>query len=74
MTINDIKPKWLNLIRRLQSMARKQSGIACITLTVLVDADGNPLIWETPALTTYEPQIEAKRVIATLLAQTRRKE
>jgi hypothetical protein len=71
MTMTDIKPKWLNLIRRLQSMARNQSGVACISLTVLVDADGNPLIWETPDITTFEPKIEAERVLATLLAQAR---
>jgi len=66
---SDIKPKWISLIRRLQQMARSQNGIAEISLTVLVDQDGNPLTWLTPDLKTYEPCVETTMLVSRLLAK-----
>lgn len=64
----DIRPPWhsivLNIVRRLQSVARgAQSGYAILTINVLVNADGNPaifrgkpLIWTNPEVVKLEPQ------------------
>lgn len=51
----DIKPAWLSLIRRFQSVA-KTNGFAVITMTVLVDKDGTPITWLEPKLTKIEPK------------------
>ena len=71
MGYSDIKPKWLNLVRRLQGMARQQNGMALLSVTVLVNSDGDPLLWETPSRTDLEPCFEAEQAIQKLLSKTR---
>ena len=51
----DIKPKWMNLIRRLQSKARRQEGYAIMHATFIVDANGDPVFWLEPKLNKIEP-------------------
>ena len=71
MTYTGLKEKWLNFARQLQSLARKQNGVAKIEATVIVDSDGNPLFWEEPRLTKYSPCLEASRTIITAIAQNK---
>lgn len=52
---DDIKPHWFNLIRRLQSVARQQRGHAVITVSVIVDANGKPIVWTEPRMVKIEP-------------------
>ena len=53
----DIKPAWLNVIRRMQSVARQSYGSqAIITNRGLVDPDGNPLNWTAPQVVAIEPR------------------
>lgn len=64
----DVKPRWIELARIMQSLGRKQQGIARISVAVLVDADGNPLLWTEPEIVTYSPCLAGQRVIMELLA------
>lgn len=51
----DVKPEWLSLIRRFQSVA-KTNGFAVITINVLVDKTGIPISWVEPRVTKIEPK------------------
>lgn len=51
----DIRPEWLNVVRRFQSVARTQ-GCAIITLRVAVTAEGTPVCWAEPVVTKLEPK------------------
>lgn len=51
----DIKPRWLDVVRRLQSVARKQSGYAIVSIKVVVDQDGYPVHWTNPKMVKIEP-------------------
>lgn len=55
----DIKAEWkdwLNLARRLQSIACRQEGLAIAKLWVVLRADGTPLLWTAPEVTLLEPK------------------
>ncbi len=52
----DIKPQWLNIARRMQSCGRKQAGEAIVKILIVVDANGNPILWVEPKITKLEPQ------------------
>lgn len=53
----DLKPPWLNVARRMQSVARSDSqGYAVITMRVLVNSDGVPIGWSSPTVTCIEPK------------------
>jgi hypothetical protein len=47
--------RWLGLVRRLEQMAMTQNGHAMIQLTVIVNKQGEPVIWLTPRMTLIEP-------------------
>lgn len=47
---------WLNLCRRLQSIATKQEGLAIAKFWVVLKADGTPLLWTSPEVTYLEPK------------------
>lgn len=57
----DVKPQWLNVVRRLQSVARdaREPGYALISITVLVDGEGFPVFWSDPAVTRFNPYRKA---------------
>ncbi len=52
-----IRPQWQKLAARLQHEARKSTGygIVCIR-AILIDANGNPVLWTEPSLTKLEPK------------------
>jgi len=64
----DVKPCWFNFIRRLQSVGAQNNGYAIITISVVIDADGDPKLWTEPRVTKLEP----KRIddVLAILAQT----
>ena len=52
----DIRPEWLNIARRLQSKARgRQPGLLLMRIDILVDLEGNPIIWSKPECILMEP-------------------
>lgn len=63
----DIKASWLNPIRRLQSVCSKNHGIAVVSMSFLIDADGNPRLWTEPKLTLIEPKANAEDMLSLLL-------
>lgn len=50
----DVKPEWLAVIRRLQSVATSR-GYSVLTMRVLVDAKGVPVMWLEPEQKKLEP-------------------
>jgi hypothetical protein len=69
MGIDDIRPNWLNIARRLQSVARGQnSGIGIITVHVMVNEDGNPIGWTSPDCLKIEPKnsVDIRSMIASM--------
>jgi len=61
----DIKACWLPVVRQLQSKARSQ-GLAVLTLTVLVNQDGNPISWLPPLKTEIHPKANANELLGYL--------
>lgn len=53
----DIKKEWLNLARRLQSVASgaKGNGVVVMNILVLIDQDGTPKMWSAPSCIKLEP-------------------
>ena len=63
----DIRPQWLNVIRRLQSVAKSgHDGNAMIQVSVLVDADGYPVSWTEPQRLPLEPKRMAQESLEAL--------
>jgi hypothetical protein len=65
---DDIQPEWLNVIRRLQSVACRQRGYAIVSLQVMVDEHGQPVFWTEPTLTKLEPQRRAQEFLARIIS------
>jgi hypothetical protein len=53
---DDIKPQWLNVVRRLQSACYGNQGLAILSIRVLVDAGGEPILWTEPTRVKLEPK------------------
>lgn len=66
---SDIHPEWLNIIRRLQSVARQDNrGLAVLTIKVLVERGGRPCrLWGDPVVTKWEPCQSARDEMERLL-------
>lgn len=58
----DIKPNWLSVIRRLQSVAKSQ-GLSILSIRILVDAEGDPLAWTSPIQTKIEPKNSKEAIL-----------
>jgi hypothetical protein len=52
---DDIKPQWLNVIRRLQSVARRGNHYGILSIKIVVDREGYPIQWTEPQRTGIEP-------------------
>lgn len=55
--IQDIKPQWLNVARRLQSVVRKNYGCAVVHMDLLIQAD-TPVYWLEPTIRRIEPRVD----------------
>lgn len=60
---SDIKPQWhkvitewLNVTRRLQSVGRRHEGHAVLSIHVVVNDIGIPVLWTEPKLVKLEPK------------------
>lgn len=63
----DVRPQWFNVIRRMQSVARKDNqGLAVLNVRVLVDENGTPIIWTEPSVTLLEPKRLSEHVLELL--------
>lgn len=61
----DIQTAWFNVLRRLQA-AGSTEGLSLISITVLVNRDGVPLLWLEPQCRKIEPKKSAQEVIEML--------
>jgi hypothetical protein len=65
----DNEQRWKHLMLRLAQEARdvlsnnKQRGIAIITMHVVMDANGSPLVWVVPKGKRVEPSKDAADII-----------
>ncbi len=57
---SDIRPQWykqfLKIVRRLQSVGRNNDGFAIVSITVLINKDGNPVFYTEPKMILLEPK------------------
>jgi len=60
--ILDIKPQWLSVARRLQSMS-KSEGLSIVSIRILCRADGTPISWTAPVQTKIEPKSELSALL-----------
>lgn len=67
---DDIKPQWLNVIRRLQSVCHGNQGLAVLSIRVLVNGAGEPVCWTEPARVKLEPKSTALDTVLLLADQT----
>ena len=67
---DDIKPQWLNVVRRLQSACYGNQGLAVLSIRVLVDAEGEPICWTAPARVKLEPKSTGLDTVLLLADQT----
>jgi hypothetical protein len=67
---DDIKDleQWCNVIRRIQSMAHNQRGYAVVTIQVMVDENGHPVLWTDPAMAKLEPQGRAREFLRSMIS------
>lgn len=69
----DINSKrWLNVIRRMQSVA-KTGGHAAVTITVFVDKEGTPVQWLNPIVRKFEPKDDVnsfQRIMSEILGDS----
>jgi hypothetical protein len=56
VSYQDIRPGWLDFVRRLQSMARKGHHYGIIKVLILVNRNGDPVHWLEPERTGIEPE------------------
>ncbi len=64
----DIKPEWLSVIRRLQSLATSKNvtGCAIISMNLVIDEKANPLVWTEPKCTLIEPKRSNRELLRLL--------
>lgn len=51
-----LKEMWRKFALRAQNLKRANNNPAIIQMTVLVNADGNPIWWTEPRVITLEPR------------------
>jgi hypothetical protein len=61
----DIRPVWFNLIRRLQSAASLNHGVAVISVNIVIK-DTVPEFWTSPRVTLIEPMAKKEYLLKLL--------
>ena len=51
----DLRPRYLSVARRIQAAGCSYRGTTLVSITVVVDASGNPTFWTEPKLVNIEP-------------------
>jgi len=64
--IQDLKPGWLNIARRMQQVAKTQQGLAIMRVTVIVDETGAPVQWLAPEMSLFEPKASKAQFLSWL--------
>lgn len=53
-----LHPKWTQISKRMNSIARQYDGLTRIQLTVIADNSGEPHAWTIDSCVTLEPRLE----------------
>ena len=56
MSAQHLKPKWLNIAAALQAKAAIQNRNSILSINVVVDKSGNPLVWTEPVIKYISPR------------------
>lgn len=67
-SVQDVRVPWLNVARRLQSIA-PSGGHSILTIKVVVDCQGNPVLWTEPTQVKIEPKCIDQATLLSLLTQ-----
>jgi len=59
----DVKPSWYNVVRRMQSVAHQNHGLAVVEMKVLINKHGEPIQWTEPKITLLEPKRDPSSII-----------
>jgi hypothetical protein len=65
---HDLKLRWVNVTRRLQAACQSR-GLSLVSITVLVDRDGLPVLWLEPDVRKIEPSKSAEEIVEMLAAK-----
>jgi hypothetical protein len=55
---NVLKDPWRKFTLRAQNLKRNNDSPAIIQMTVLVNSDGNPILWLEPKVILLEPRLD----------------
>lgn len=55
---NILKDPWRKFALRAQNLKRNNDSPAIIQMTVLVNSDGNPILWLEPRIRMLEPRLD----------------
>ena len=64
--MNDIQPMWLNVVRRIQSVA-KSDGCSIVRIAVVVDEAGVPILYCEPEVVKLEPKSQVRKFLSSML-------
>ena len=73
--MDTIHPEWGSVILRLMSEATStlanntSDGVAIVTMHVVIDGRGKPVVWVVPAGKRIEPSKDAKATIIDILSK-----
>ena len=68
MPPQDIHRKWYNVIRRIQSVGRSKNVVGCaiVSINVVINDRGVPVIWTEPKCTLIEPMKDNTQLLELL--------
>lgn len=53
-----LNPKWIQIAKRMNSIARQNDGLTAINISVVADSSGTPHAWWIHSSTPLEPRLE----------------
>lgn len=72
--LNDREKRWASVVSRIKQESGKtlennrRDGVCIVTMHIVVDAEGNPIVWTVPNSVRIEPTRSAKDILLTLLS------
>lgn len=72
--LDEKERRWASVMSRIKQESRKtlennrRDGVCIVTIHIVVDADGNPIVWTVPNSVRIEPTSSAKEILLNLLA------
>ena len=70
MSTEHLKPRWLSVAAALQAKAATQNGNAIITISVIVDRNGDAIVWTDPGCKYISPRKQGLNWIRDILTDS----